>query len=71
MKSFVISHHETVRLAILTPSLNCACRDCCHSMASFSKEPLGFAVHAACELGGHQRAGRRLPMPDYMKSYKV
>lgn len=51
-------------IAILTPPLfqsHCVCGDCCRSVASVSQEPLGFAVHAACELGGSQRAGRRMP----------
>lgn len=74
MQSFVISPHETMRLAVLTPSVfqsHRACGDCCRSMASVSQEPLGFAVLAACERGGYQRAGRRLPMPDYTKSNKA
>lgn len=46
------------------------CSDCCRSVASVSQEPLGFAVHAACEFGGSQQA-EGCPMPDYMKSNKV
>lgn len=60
MKSFVISPHDSNFNPATVPESLCV-GDCCRSGSSVSQEPLGFAVHAACELGGSQRAGRRMP----------